>query len=200
MSPFEVRRSTTDDLPQLLELWRVSHLPAELLEKRFTEFQVAQAATGGLVAAVGMQLSEKQGLIHSEAISDFALTDSVRPLLWQRLRTMAQNHGLVRLWTQEEGPFWKQEGFVAPAPPLLEKLPAVFGPREGRWLHLQLRDEAALPTSVDAEFARFKEMEQERTRRIMGQARVFKWIALLIAFALFAFVVGGAIYLWRYRR
>ena len=58
--PQDVRRATLDDLPQLIELWQMEKLPVEVLDKRFTEFQVVADASGRIVGAVGMQLSDKQ--------------------------------------------------------------------------------------------------------------------------------------------
>ena len=192
---FRVRRATTDDLKQLIALWEISRLPALDLEKRFTEFQVAESADGNLVAALAMQIAEKQGKIHSESFSDFALADRIRPVLWQRLQTAAQNHGLVRLWTNETAPFWKQQGFAAASESIAEKMPALFGEKKMAWLSLQLRDEAALPSSIEAEFARFREMEQEKTARVFRHAKTMKWVAAILAIGLFGFVLIGVIYL-----
>jgi len=64
--PSDVRRATLDDLPQLMDLWKLEKLPAEVLEKRFTEFQLVADSRGKIVGALGMQMVENQGKLHSE--------------------------------------------------------------------------------------------------------------------------------------
>src|SRR5438067_1277069 len=98
MKAFQLRRATTDDVPQLTALWQAAHLPAGTLDKRFTEFQVAENEEGQLVGAIALQISQQQGFLHSETFSDFSLVDKVRPLLWERVQKIAINHGLFRVW------------------------------------------------------------------------------------------------------
>ncbi len=110
---YRVRRATIDDLEKLNEVWRAAHLPAAELEQQFTDFQVAEAPDGRIVGAIAMRVHGFEGHVHSETFPDFALSDAVRPLLWQRLETVAKNHGLFKLWTLETAPFWKKAaGFV----------------------------------------------------------------------------------------
>src|SRR5437773_781501 len=103
---YRVRRATLDDVKTLSALWQTMRFPSGELEKRVTEFQVAESTDGKLLGALGLQIAGRQGRLHSEAFSDFALADTLRPLLWERLQAVASNHGLVRLWTQERTPFW----------------------------------------------------------------------------------------------
>src|ERR1017187_926557 len=95
-SNYRVRRATLDDIRQLTALWQSMQFPVEDLARRVTEFQVAEGAEGEVRGAVGLQIAERQGLVHSEAFSDFALADHLRPLLWDRLLAVATNHGLLR--------------------------------------------------------------------------------------------------------
>ena len=110
--PYRVRRATLDDIGQLSALWQSMHLAADGLSKRVTEFQVAESAEGKLLGAVGLQIAERQGRVHSEAFTDFSLAEQLRPLLWERLHAVATNHGLLRLWTQEQAPFWNHCGLL----------------------------------------------------------------------------------------
>src|SRR2546425_12217948 len=119
--PYRVRRATLDDIGQLSALWQSMHLAADGLSKRVTEFQVAESAEGKLLGAVGLQIAERQGCVHSEAFTDFALAEHLRPLLWERLQSIAVNHGLRRLWTQEKAPFWNHCGLVQPEAETLQK-------------------------------------------------------------------------------
>ena len=197
---YRVRRATSDDMDQLISLWQSAQLPAQELDKRFTEFQVVENADGKILGAIGLQILGSEGKIHSEAYSDFGLTDELRPLLWERLRGVANNHGLFRLWTDEPAPFWKKEcGFTNATTDAITKIPAQFGGGKRNWLFLQLKEDRAAPGSLEAEFARFKAEEKERNEKMLQQARLFKGIALGLSILLFIFVAIGLFYLFRYR-
>src|SRR3954471_18069499 len=149
----------------LADLWKSMRFPVEDLSKRVTEFQVAESADGRLIGAVGLQIAEKQGRIHSEGFTDFAHADQLRPMLWERIQSIATNHGLLRLWTREEAPFWSRCGLVKADDEALAKLPAIWRNDSGGWLTLKLRDDLATLISVDKEFALFMQSEKERTNR-----------------------------------
>src|SRR5689334_20536855 len=123
---YRVRRATLDDVGQLTTLWQSMRFPADELARRITEFQVAEALDGKVLGAVGLQIAQRHGRIHSEAFTDFALADQLRPLFWDRLQGVATNHGLLRFWTQEEAPFWSHCGLIAPDAEALEKLPLLW--------------------------------------------------------------------------
>ncbi len=196
-SDYHVRRATLDDIGQLTALWNAMNFPAAELAKRPTEFQVTEGADGKLVGLVGLQIAERQGRIHSEAFKDFALADQLRPLLWERIHAVAANHGLLRLWTQEQAPFWNHCGLVKADAEALEKLPANWRGPSSDWLTLKLREDIAAAISLDKEFALFKESEKQRTQRTFQQARILKMIATFIALALLVLVVAGAFYVVR---
>lgn len=67
-----VRRATLDDLGHLVELWNSMRFNTEELSRRATEFQIAESSEGTVLGAVGLQILERQGRIHSEAFSDFS--------------------------------------------------------------------------------------------------------------------------------
>jgi N-acetylglutamate synthase-like GNAT family acetyltransferase len=183
-SNFRVRRATLDDIGQLIALWKSMHLPADELAKRVTEFQVAESAEGKVVGAVGLQIAERQGRIHSESFTDFAVADQVRPQFWDRVHAVATNHGLLRLWTQEQAPFWAHCGLVKPDEEALGKLPAHWRSHPANWLTLKLKDDIETLISVDKEFALFMESEKQRTARAFQHAKILKGIATIIAVAL----------------
>lgn len=199
MFTFTTRRATTDDLGALVALWQTAHLPAHELEKHFTDFQVAIDHNGRLSGAIGIDVVGKEARVHSEAYIDFGMTDSIRPLLWQRVQTLAQNLGLFRLWTIESAPYWKKEiGFVEANAAMREKLPERFGSREQPWMTLQLRDEVAAPEHLEKEFAMFREAQRAETERMFQQARNLKILATLLAALLLFFVIVAGIYLLRH--
>lgn len=189
-SNYRVRRATVDDMAELGPLLQTTMLPASL-EKRFTEFQVAEAPDGSLVGALGLQIAGKHGKIHGESYTDFGLVDILRPLLWQRIQTVAQTQGLIRLWTQETAPFWKQSDFGPVTPEVRQKMPAAFGDTKTDWLTLKLKEDVDDIASLDKEFAVFMEAEKARTQEIFAQARMVKGIAILFALGLFIFVIFG---------
>ncbi len=189
-----VSRATIEHLQQLRALWQAAELPAWELEKRLTEFQVVETQDGIVLGAVGLQIVDRQGKIHSEAFADPSLADELRWLLWDRLSSIAQNYGLVRLWTQERAPFWQKVGMAPATMDELKKLPAGWKSLYPRWLTVQLRDEVAA-TSLDREFALFEQAEKQRTQRILKQARVLRTVATLIVTVLFLFVLAVLIHL-----
>lgn len=196
LANIRVRRATLDDIDQLMALWRSMHLPADDLAKRITEFQVAESENG-VVGAIGLQVMQRQGRLHGEAFTDFALADSLRPQLWERVQAVATNHGLVRLWTQEQAPFWNHCGLGKPDADATEKLPAVWRPLTGNWLTLKLKEDIEEVISADKEFAMFMEAERARTERTFQQARILKFIATLIAVSVLFLVMAGAFFVIR---
>lgn len=195
---YRVRRATLDDVGQLVALWKTMNFAVEELSKRITEFQVAESEDGQLVGAVGLQLAERQGLIHSEAFTDFALADRLRPLLWERVQAVATNHGVLRLWTREQAPFWTHCGLSKADEEALVKLPVLWREQPRGWLTLKLKDSMDAIISADKEFAVFMASERERSARALQQARVLKFIATVIVFAFFGAVIVGVIYLVRH--
>jgi N-acetylglutamate synthase-like GNAT family acetyltransferase len=186
MNSYRARRATTDDLEQLIALWREAQFPAQELEKRFTDFQVVEDGQGKILGAIGITISAHEAKIHSETFSDFGLTDSLRPLLWERMESVAKNHGLCRLWTDESAPFWKKDvGFAEATEAALQKLPPDFGQHSNGWLMLQLREESASPASLENELALYKEAEAARLETLFRRARIVKTVFTLIAAILF---------------
>jgi N-acetylglutamate synthase-like GNAT family acetyltransferase len=180
-SQLQVRRATIDDLPKLVPLWREEKLDVDDLEKRFKEFQVADDSQGNFIGALGLQIAGQQGRLHSEVFARPEHADAAREKLLERVQILANNHGLVRVWTQFSTPFWHQNGF-APAPgDVLAKLPPAFSANSAPWLFLKLREEGAGAISIDKEFALFKEAERERTEAMFRQARFLKIIAYVLA-------------------
>jgi N-acetylglutamate synthase-like GNAT family acetyltransferase len=179
---YQVRRATVDDLPDLVALWNSMRLPADQLERRLTEFQVVEGEDGALLGAVGIDIIERHGRIHSEAFNDFAHADIWRDKLWERLQSVATNHGLARLWTAEVAPFWKRNGFHPADAVELKRLPPAWNATPADWLTLRLRDEDALRASLDMDFERLREQERQESRRLLSKAKTINYIALSIVF------------------
>lgn len=183
-SKYRVRRATLDDLGYLTAIWQPMHFPVDDLAKRVTEFQVAESPDGKLLGAVGLQIAERQGLVHSEAFDDFALADHLRPLLWDRLHAVAANHGLLRVWTREQAPFWNHCGMLQADAETLQKLPVLWRGPTSHWLTLKLRDDAETVLALDKEFALFMQSEKQRTEKVFQRARTLKNLMLMISIAL----------------
>jgi len=195
----QVRRANIEDLPILLPLWQKENLPAKDLEGRFKEFQVVENGNGGIAGAIGLQVSGHEGRLHSEAFEDFGQADRLRGVLWERVRTVAQNHGLVRVWSQFTSPWWRAIGFDQASNELLTKLPQNFGSDRAPWLCVKLRDEVPAAVSLDKEFALFRETEREETQKVMRKARVLKVVAGVVATVVLILVVVWAIIFIRMR-
>jgi len=198
LAPTTVRRATVDDIEALRQLWQTAQLPVDELERHLTEFQLVLSTTGEMVGAIGLEVHAKHGRLHSEAFIRPEHEDDFRPVLWERVRTVARNHGLVWLWTRELAPFYHQSGFQDLDEGMRQKLPVGFGDLQGQWLALQLRDEAVL--SLDKEFEVFRQTELENAEKVMRQARLLKMVAILIAVVLFVVVAIGLFLLLRQGR
>ena len=194
-SNYRVRRATLDDIGQLTALWQSMQYPTDDLAKRVTEFQVAEGADGKVLGALGLQIAQRQGLIHNEAFTDFALAEQLRPLLWDRVHSVATNHGLVRVWTQEQAPFWTHCGLQRADAAGLEKLPASWRGPSSAWLTLKLKEDVETVMSLDKEFALFMQSEKQRTEQVFRRARLMKTMVTLLALGLLIAVVGWAVWL-----
>lgn len=174
-----LRRATVDDLIGLKQLWQRAHLQVLDLEKRLTEFQLIVTDNGDLLGAIGLQIDGKQGRIHSEAFTQPEDQDKHRQQLWERVQSIARNHGLMRVWTQESAPFWNQRGFQQATEEALQKLPAVFGDASSPWFALQLREENIAVISLEKEFELFQAAQQAGSEKLMQQAKMLRTVAYI---------------------
>lgn len=198
-SDYRVRRATLDDIVALKGLWQIMRFAGGELEKRLTEFQIVEAPDNKVVGALGFQMTERQGRIHSETFEDFAIADAMRPQLWARIQSLAMNHGIFRLWTQERAPFWTQTGFQPVNDKIIKRLPAAWNDSSSSWLSLQLKDEEAI-ASLEKEFAMFMESEKQRSAHALGQARTLKTIVTIVAFLVAVAVFAAAAYVYFLRK
>jgi N-acetylglutamate synthase-like GNAT family acetyltransferase len=184
---YRVRRATIDDLATLKALWESMRIPLGDLERRLTEFQIAEDTEGKVIGGVGFQILGRHGLIHSEAYSDFAVAEHVRPLLWTRISALALNHGIARLWTRENAPFWSQNGLQPAKEETLARLPEAWDRSAPDWLTLRLKDEDAI-ANADKEIQMLMQAEKLRTAESLGSAKKIRtfviWGGVIFAFAL----------------
>ena len=195
LSDYRVRRATLDDIGTLKALWQTMRFSEGDLEKRLTEFQVVEGPDNKVVGALGFQMAERQGQIHSETFADFAIADAIRPLLWTRVRSLATNHGIFRLWTQERAPFWTQTGFQPANDKTIQRLPAAWNDSSATWLTFPLKDEEAI-ASLEKEFAMFMESEKQRSAQALDQAKSLKSVVTIIALLIAAGIFVAAIYVF----
>jgi N-acetylglutamate synthase-like GNAT family acetyltransferase len=188
---FQVRRATLDDLPKLRELWRQAGCSAAHNERRLTDFQVALTSNQQLAGCIGLQIAAHQGRIHCLAWNPAFSEEEIRILLWQRVQSLARNHGLVRLWTQEKSLFWRSSGFQEATDERLQKFPSSFGPTDESWLTLQLMGESHPALAMDQQFELFKMSQQELTEKAFRQARIVK----VVAWCIFAAALMGVLLL-----
>ena len=185
----QVRRATLDDLPALQRLWVAMHFSPIDLEKQLTSFQVAVTPDGTVVGAVALEISGRNGHIHSESFADFSEADAWRSLFWKRFEMLALNHGLARLWTRETSPFWRQCGMKPAEEQHLASLPAQWAMPGGPWLLRELLDEAVIEAALQTEMAKFKTESLQSAQSTLRSARmikqVFTWLAVLLAVSVF---------------
>ena len=188
-----VRRATVDDVEELKAMWTSLRLPADELEGRLTEFHLAEA--GGRVAgAIGFLTAGRHALLHHEAYGDFSLADPARELFLDRIQSLAANHGVFRLWTQERSPFWTHAGFQPANADALARLPQAWNSQSGDWLTLKLKDEDAVNAALEKKFAGFMDSEKEQTARITEKARTINTLITLAGFLVFFLCLGIVIY------
>lgn len=198
-SDYQIRRATLDDIGALKALWQTMHFAEGELERRLTEFQVVEGPDHTVVGALGFQMAERQGRIHSETFADFAIADSIRPMFWTRLQSLAANHGIFRLWTQERAPFWTQSGFQPANDGAIKKLPPAWNEAGSSWFTMQLKDEETI-ASLEKEFAMFMESEKQRSAQALDQAKTLKTIVTIFAFLVALAVFAAAAYVWVVRK
>ena len=193
-----VRRATVDDLPALKSLWTAARLPADELESRLTEFQVVEDG-GHFAGALGLQILRQHAWLHSEDYADFSVADAARQLFWERILTLAANHGVFRVWTQETVSFWTRWGFQPANAEILTRLPEEWKSLEGRWLTLELKNEDAINDALKNQFGSFMDAEKKQTASVSQKARTINMIITVIGFAVGILGFGVAVYLFAHR-
>jgi N-acetylglutamate synthase-like GNAT family acetyltransferase len=194
-----VRRATLDDLAVLRTIWLSMRLPAEELEKRLKEFQVVEDAEGNVLGTVGIQFLKPHALLYGEGFSDFSVADAARELFWERIQTLAANHGIFRIWTQETSPFWTRWGFQIANAEILSRLPEEWKTSEGKWFTLELKNEKAITAALESKFSGFMDAEKKQTARVFEKARTLKTVIIVVGFAIGILGIGIAIYLLIHR-
>lgn len=195
----QVRRATLDDRETLIELWNSMRLPAEELDKRLTEFQVVQNPDGRVLGAIGIQFSKQNALLHSEGYSDFGIADAARELFWERIQTLASNHGVFRIWTQESSPFWLRWGFLPANAEMLTRLPSEWNNENPEWFSFQLKDEDAIKAALEKEFSHFSKAEREQIAQFSERAKTIRTVFAIICFLIFAICIGVLVWLMKNR-
>lgn len=195
-----IRRATVDDRAALKELWASMRLSPDDLEKRLTEFQVVENSENEVAGAIGIQFSGHHALLHNEGYTDFGVADAARQLFWERIQTLAANHGVFRIWTQERSPVWKSFGFQPPGPEVIDRLPNEWKNEfTGGWLTLQLKNEEVITAALEKQFAGFMAAEKKDTERVSEKARTFKTIITIAGFVVGIICFAFAIYLFIHR-
>jgi len=190
-----IRRATLDDIESLKALWASMYFDVSDLEKRLTEFQVAEDLDGTVLGAIGFQIGKYHGNMHSEAFTDFSLADDLRPLFWERFMSIAASQSVFRVWTRERSAFWNRLGFHPASEETLEKLPESWDRTASDWLTFPLKDESAI-AAIERQIALAMTSEKRRTDKIVGQAKTFKTVFTIVGFLLAFAVFAAAIWLY----
>src|ERR1035437_5185280 len=193
-----VRRATLNDLPAVQSLWASMQINAVGLESRLTGFRIFEVAQT-VAGAIGVQFIRTAARLHSEGFTDFAIADAARQLFWERILTLAANHGVFRVWTLENSPFWTGCGFQPATAGQLARLPDEWKSLEGRWLTLELKNEDAINDALKNKFGSFMNAEKKQTASVSQKARTINTIITVIGFAVGILGFGAAIYLFVHR-
>jgi hypothetical protein len=199
LSGLRVRRATVDDLPALTSIWNSMRLPAGELEKRLTEFQVVIGADGIVLGAIGFLILRQHALLHSEGYSDFSIADDARKLFWDRIQNLTANHGVFRLWTQENSPFWLRWGFQPANNETLMRLPTEWKNDREKWFTLELKNEDAINDALKNQFAGFMAGEKKQTAELAARGKKITTVITIICFVVFFISLVVAIYLFMHR-
>jgi N-acetylglutamate synthase-like GNAT family acetyltransferase len=199
LSPLHVRRATVEDLDALKTIWVSMRLPAEKLEGRLTEFQVVERG-GEVVGAIAFQILRTAGALHSEGYSDFSVADAARQLFWERIQTLAANHGVFRLWTLEESPYWRNWGFQSADEVALSRLPPEWKEVAENWLTFELKNEAVINAALQNQFAGFMAAEKKSAEDTSARAKAVMNFITVICFLIFFVCLAVAGWLFTHRR
>ncbi|HSY18567.1 MAG TPA: hypothetical protein VK815_09550 [Candidatus Acidoferrales bacterium] len=194
-----IRRATVDDLATLKAIWLSMRLPADQLESRLTEFQVVER-DGEVLGAIGFQVIRTAGLLHNEGYSDFSVADAARQMFWDRIQTLAANHGIFRLWTQETSPFWLRWGFQPADLEALARLPDELKGSEEKWYTLELKNEAVISAVMQQQFSSFHSSEKKQADATMARAKTVTNLVAAFFFIVGFAGIGFAIYLFLHMR
>lgn len=175
---YETRRATGEDLAGLHDLWTRADLPWKELQPRFGEFYIVTKGET-ICAAVGLQRVKQQAFIHSEAYVHPRAAELLRPILWERVLNVVQNHGAARLWVNRYIRNYERCGFVPPDEESCLFFPKEFGVVSRRWRVMKLRDEA--PDSMMEEMFQIDHEARKVMRRSRRHAAAISSAACMIA-------------------
>lgn len=179
-SQFKIRRAHIVDLTELRPLWRTAGIYSLELEKRFTEFQIVVNEDAQVVAAFAIEIKTKEAHIHSDAYADSDDNPAIREAVWKRIQSLAENHGLIRLWANKDE-FWSGIGFEEPNKKELARGVELFGSTMTRRLMMRLREEEDIQKLAEAQFELFQQSSVAERERIMEQGKKYRNIAIAIA-------------------
>jgi N-acetylglutamate synthase-like GNAT family acetyltransferase len=199
-SNYQVRRATVDDLAALRKLWQQANLPVAALEKRLTEFQVAETAQGDVLGALGLQIAGSQARIHSEAYRTMDVAIEILPRLWERVQSVARHQGLSRLWVKHGASFfWLEMDFQVAGSDELKTLPAGFADGDqAHWMTFKLREDSATGPSLDKELELFRQFQKAESAKLALQARNLRALAAGVAIGALVLMMFAIWYILRH--
>lgn len=180
----ESRRAVVQDLGPLQDLWSAAGLPADELGGFLGEFHVVTDAEGRVLHSIGLLVEGDEALLHSEALAPESLhePDACRSTAWRRLRIIAKNQGVRRIWTREDADYWATCGFQAVlARDLPDPLPT-FVPKEDGWWVYRHPEPAQADLMVQREMALWKTQREQEAENFQRRLVTFR----VVAFGLFA--------------
>ncbi|MDA7916361.1 hypothetical protein N9B94_03920 [Verrucomicrobia bacterium] len=194
VAELSIRPALEEDLDRLIRFWKTQDIEPREIEPTFPEFQIVMDPEGNIVGCVALRILAKEGVIHSLAFCESTYTEQCNELLWSRLRKVADNHGLFRLWASPESP-WAARGFASTNDELRERV-CKGGLWNGNEQFIQIREEleGERPSS-DQEFEFFQNSQRAERGKFMAQTVRFRnvtlWIKCALLFGIMIVVLSG---------
>jgi N-acetylglutamate synthase-like GNAT family acetyltransferase len=177
---FHFRRATLEDIDILRGLWQTALYPTQELEKRLTEFQIAEGLDGRLLGALGIGVLGEEAWIHHEAFTHPDTEAAIREVLWNRLKVLFGNQGVHRIWTCEKSEFWAQAGFRIATIEERPKFPPEFG-SGGRTLTVFPLKDLKAERMIESKIIELQEVREEEAAHMEGRTRIIRIVAWSLA-------------------
>jgi N-acetylglutamate synthase-like GNAT family acetyltransferase len=191
--PYQARRATVEDLPELEALWTEAGLPAAQLGPFLAEFQAAQQSDGRIAGVVGLLLEQDSALLHSEALASWADEDAAREVLWRRVKILARNHGVRAVWTREDAPYWATCGFE---PATGAERPAFARDEPEGWRAVVIGDPQQAQAVVNEQMAIWQATRIQEAERLQSSVKLLRNLAAVLVGLVICGFLGGVIYVF----
>lgn len=170
-----------------MKLWKEAYYPADIFEKRLTEFHLVEDRDRKqILAAIGIHPENNGVMIHSETFGDPNNQDLYRDMLWPRFQTLARNLGVAKIWTQETASFWNRAGFKRVSENVLEKRPNFPDSEEQlHWTVFELFDEEEVEKALkNAQYDQLLKVQEDEAEAFNKQLKILKNVVIVLGISI----------------